>query len=310
MYLNPIIKKDVKVQARSMKICWGVFAYELILALVFFLAMSVIQGESRYSSSNVYSAMVWLYPVLAVTQLIILGLVVPVRTASAISGEKERQTFDIMMTTGMSPFSVIMGKVMTAIVQGMFFVVASMPVMALSFIIGGMSWAYLFWFLGIAFLVSLFAASIGILCSSLCKKSISAVIMSYVFYLLFFLGTTVPLIIYGIVVANLEYSLGSVPQFLESYGANIYLLTLLNPAVYLVEFFARIMAGRSVVSNMVSLLSSMGTQNKGPIVLLTTGYWWLIFATILFVGISFLFLWIASKRINPIKGKRRKGSRR
>lgn len=196
---------------------------------------------------------------------------------------------------------------MTAIVQGMFFVVASMPVMALSFIIGGMSWAYLFLFLGIAFLVSLFAASIGILCSSLCKKSISAVIMSYVFYLLFFLGTAVPLIIYWIVVANLEYSLGTVPQFVESYGANIYLFTLLNPAVYLAEFFAGIMAGRSVVSSMVS---SMGTQNKGPIVLLTTGYWWLIFATILFVGVSFLFLWIASKRINPIKGQRRKGGRR
>lgn len=46
MYLNPIVKKDVKVQARSMKICWGVFAYELILALVFFLAMSIIQGKA------------------------------------------------------------------------------------------------------------------------------------------------------------------------------------------------------------------------------------------------------------------------
>lgn len=307
MYLNPIVKKDVKVQARSMKICWGIFAYELILALVFFLAMSIIQGESRYSSGNIYSAMVWLYPVLAVTQLIILGLVVPVRTASAISGEKERQTFDIMMTTCMSPFSVIMGKVMTAIVQGMFFVVASMPVMALPFIIGGMSWAYLFWFLGIALLVSLFSASIGILCSSLCKKSIGAVIMSYVFYLIFFLGTAVPLIIFGIVVANLNYTLGSVPQFVESYGANFFLFMLLNPAIYLVEFFARIMTGRSLVDNMAS---SMGTQNKGPIVWATSGYWWLILATALFVGISFLFLWIASRRINPVRGQRRKGGRR
>lgn len=307
MYLNPIVKKDVKVQARSMKICWGVFAYELILALVFFLAMSIIQGESRYSSGNIYSAMVWLYPVLAVTQLIILGLVVPVRTASAISGEKERQTFDIMMTTCMSPFSIIMGKVMTAIVQGMFFVVASMPVMALPFIIGGMSWAYLFWFLGIALLVSLFSASIGILCSSLCKKSIGAVIMSYVFYLIFFLGTAVPLIIFEIVVANLNYTLGSVPQFVESYGANFFLFMLLNPAIYLVEFFARIMTGRSLVDNMAS---SMGTQNKGPIVWATSGYWWLILATVLFVGISFLFLWIASRRINPVRGQRRKGGRR
>lgn len=301
MYLNPIVKKDIKVQSRSMRICWGIFAYELILALVFFLAMSIIQGNSRYSSGNIYSAMVWLYPVLAVTQLIILGLVVPVKTASSISGEKERQTFDIMMTTGMSPFSVIMGKVMTAIVQGMFFVAASMPVMALTFIIGGMSWAYLFWFLGIALLVSLFSASIGILCSSLCKRSISAVIMSYVFYLAFFLGTTVLPIVAGGMAANMRFILGSVPKAFAMFGDNILLFLMLNPAVYLIEYFAWVMAGESLVSNM-SLFSTQGVQVRGPVNLLTTGFWWLICSTVLFVGISFLFLWLASKRIDPIRG--------
>ena len=193
MHLNPIVKKDVRVQSRSMKICWGIFAYELILALVFFFAMLIIQQNVVYSSDqNIYSAMVWLYPILAVTQLVILGVVVPVRTAASISGEKERQTFDIMMTTSMTPFSVILGKVMTAIVQSMFYVVAGMPVMALPFIIGGMSWSSLFWFLGVALLVSVFSASIGILCSSICRKSISAVIMSYGIYLIFFLGTVIP----------------------------------------------------------------------------------------------------------------------
>lgn len=314
MYLNPIVKKDVKVQARSMKICWGVFVYELILALVFFLAINIIQSASRYSTSNIYSAMVWLYPVLAVTQLVILGLVVPVKTASSISGEKERQTFDIMMTTSMSPFSIIVGKVMTAVVQSMFFVVASMPVMALSFIIGGMSWAYLFWFLGIALLVSLFSASIGILCSSLCKRSISAVIMSYAFYLLFFLGTALPTILYEVVKGNLKYTLGTLPRFFEVYGDNIYLSLLLNPAVYLAEFFARIMVGESLVNSLAGYMSvswqSQTSQVRGPIVLVTSGYWWLIFATLLFVGISFLFLWIASRRINPIKGRRSGGGRR
>ncbi len=314
MYLNPIVKKDVKVQARSMKICWSVFAYELILALVFFLAINVIQSASRYSTSNIYSAMVWLYPVLAVTQLIILGLVVPIRTASSISGEKERHTFDIMMTTSMSPFSIIAGKVMTAVVQGMFFVVASMPVMALSFIIGGMSWAYLFWFLGIALLVSFFSASIGILCSSLCKRSISAVIMSYAFYLLFFLGTALPTMLYEVVKSNLNYTLGTLPRFYEVYGDNIYLTLLLNPAVYLTEFFARIMMGESLV-NSLGNHASMSWQPQtsqvwGPIVLVTSGYWWLIIATLLFVGISFLFLWIASRRIDPIRGRRPKSGRR
>ena len=47
MRLNPIVKKDVKVQSRSMKICFGVFAYELILALVFFLRHVSDPGEQR-----------------------------------------------------------------------------------------------------------------------------------------------------------------------------------------------------------------------------------------------------------------------
>lgn len=308
MYLNPIVKKDVKVQSRSMKICWGVFAYELILALVYFLAMSVIQNTRMYSTANIYSYIVWLYPVLAVTQLVILGMVVPVRTASSISGEKERQTFDIMMTTSMSPFSIILGKVMTAIVQSMFYVVASMPIMALPFIIGGMSWAYLFLFLGIAILVALFSASIGIFCSSLCKKSISAVILSYVFYLVFFLGTAVPPLVYSVILSNMRYNLPSVPQIYVSIEPNFYLSLLLNPAVYLVEFFSRVMAGESVVNTLASI--NGGTKNIGPINLVATGNRWMILSTILFVGISLLFLWLASKLINPIKGRKKRGSHR
>lgn len=294
MWLNPIVKKDIKVQSRSMKICWGVFAYELILALVFFLAMLVIQQSSRYSTDNIYSFMVWLYPVLGVTQLVVLGLVVPVRTAASISGERERQTFDIMMTTSMTPFSVVLGKVMTAIVQSMFFVIASMPIMALSFIIGGVSWSYLFWFLAIALLVSFFTASIGILCSSLCKKSISAVILSYVFYFIFFVGTFLPTILVA-AVSLIDYSTGSYGVTLVR---NVYLLLLLNPALYLTEFFARVMVSESVVNSMVA----DSTMGKTLVDYVATGYWWLIISTVMFVLVSFLFLWIASRRINPVKG--------
>ena len=300
MRLNPIVKKDIKVQSRSMRICWGVFAYELILALVFFLAMAIIQQESAYSTNNIYSRLVWLYPVLAVTQLIILGVVVPVRTASAISGEKERQTFDIMMTTSMTPFSVIMGKVMTAIVQSMFFVVASMPVMALSFVIGGMSWSYLLWFLAIALLVSLFSASIGIWCSSLCKKSISAVIMSYGLYVVFFLGTMLPYIIYQIAESAAYYN-GTVTTITGySYGENVCLFWLINPAVYLVEFFVEVMTGESFVSQIPNI--GTGTmQTGGPIRYIASGHVWMVLSTVMFVAISILFLWLAARRINPIK---------
>lgn len=305
MQLNPIIKRDVRVQSRSMKICWGVFVYELILALVFFLVMLIIQEENKYSTNNIYSTLVLLYPILGVTQLVVLALIVPVRTASAISGEKERQTFDIMMTTSMTPFSIILGKVMTAIIQSMFFVVASMPVMALSFVIGGMSWSYLFWFFAVALLMSFFAASIGILCSSLCKRSVSAVIMAYGFYLVFFIATVLPSL-FAVYISSYMTNFNVVSNnIIYTYQENFYLFLLVNPVMYLIEFFVKIMTGESLANEISSTSGMMRTA--GPINLVTTGNRWMIVSTIMFVAVSFLFLWLASKRIDPIKkhaGKR------
>jgi ABC-type transport system involved in multi-copper enzyme maturation permease subunit len=288
MQINPIVKKDVKVQARSMRISWGLFAYEAIMAAVFFFALFIIQVENSYTSSNIYSSIVGLYPTLAITQIIILGVVIPIRTASSISGEKERQTFDIMMTTSMTPKSIILGKVTIAIIQGMFFVVGGMPIMALAFVSGGISWIYLLWFFAIAVLVSLFSASIGIFCSSVCKKSISAVIMSYGFYVIFFLGTLIPYVIEIILYTTKSLS-----------GMNIApWILLLNPAVYLIEFFGWTMGGSSYMYLMLQYGLSLSYTQK------EMHYLWMTLSSVLLILVSFLFLWIAAKRISPISKKK------
>ena len=46
---NPIVKKDLQIAARSMRISWGVFAYEAVLTMIFLLALAVIQQQTgRY----------------------------------------------------------------------------------------------------------------------------------------------------------------------------------------------------------------------------------------------------------------------
>lgn len=288
MQMNPLVKKDVKVQSRSMRMSWGLFAYEAIMALVFFFAMMMIKQQSYWSEANIYSQIVMLYPVLAVTQIIIIGVTVPISTSSSISGEKERQTFDIMMTTSMTPFSIVWGKVMTAIIQNMFYVAAGMPVMALAFVIGGLSPVYLLWFLLIALLAAFFAASIGVLCSSSCKKSISATIMSYVFYLGFFILTAVP---YWIA-----------EMYMNDFAGHVFFwLLLLNPAVYLMEFFTWTMGGTSVIYDIISITSAGIKMSEEAAHNL-----WMAGAGILLVLVSFLFLWTAAKRITPIPKKKAK----
>lgn len=290
MQLNPLVKKDIKVQSRSMKISWGLFAYEAIMAVVFLVAMVMIKQQSRWSYDNIYSMIVKLYPVLTITQFLIIGLVVPVRTASTISGEKERQTFDIMMTTSMTEFSIVWGKVLAAIIQSMFYVAAAMPVLAMVFVIGGLSLAYLFWFLAIAVLASLFSASIGIYCSSVCKKSVSAVIMSYILYLGFFILTLAPRWI-------LELSVTNQTGIVDAAENAAMMFWLFNPAVYLLEFFAWVMGGQSVMSN--------GMRGNGASFFPETAvhYLWMAGSSVALVLVSFFFLWLAKRRITPISKK-------
>lgn len=281
MRINPIVKKDIKVQARSMRICWEVFAYEAILALVFFLAMFMLEAQNRYSDSNIYSDIVNLYPVLALTQIIILGVVVPIRTASAISGEKERQTFDIMMTTSMTVVSIVLGKIGSAVIQGMFYVVAGLPIVALAFVLGGLSWGNLFAFLGVSLLVSLFSAAIGIFCSSVCRKTISAVILSYGIYVVLFLGTLVPYLI-GILTGQ---TTGLVVTTL---------LLLLNPIIYLMEFFSWSMTGASPAQDLWAFGKNVSVDAA------MAHYGWMTVSTLLLLFVIVLLIVFTAKRIQPV----------
>ena len=91
-FTSPIIKKDLKVISRSMKFSWGLFAYEAVLTVVFLMSLSVMNITSSYSMGirsnvDIYSGYIYFFPIVGVTELIIIALIVPIITASSISGE-------------------------------------------------------------------------------------------------------------------------------------------------------------------------------------------------------------------------------
>ena len=95
----------------------------------------------------------------------------------------------------------------------------------------------------------------------------------------------------------------------QSYGENIYLLLLLNPAVYLAAFFTKIMTGESLV-NEISDMTATTVKPGGPIRFVTEGHHWMIVSTILFLAVSFLFLWLSARRIDPVRKHANKQRRR
>ena len=294
---NPIVKKDMQVTVRSMRMSWGLFAYEAALAVTFLLALLVIQVDSGYmGSGNIYSDLVYLFPVVAIAQVCIVALYMPIITASSISGEKERQTFDIMLTTCMSPFSIVFGKVISAVIRILFFVAASMPIMAMSFVVGGLSWSNLLYYLLALILFSVFAGSVGILSSSLCRKSVAAVLLSFVFYFIIFLLTFVPMLAYLLITRG-EY--GETPLFL-----------LINPAVFFEEVFAQMMTGISIFGR------EGGTFSRSDVGILTyalaRGKVWMFVSAGCILGMSVLFMGLAAWKVNPLHSNsgRRRGKKR
>ncbi|MCM1100066.1 MAG: ABC transporter permease [Clostridium sp.] len=284
--LNPIVKKDMQVSARSMRLSWGLFGYEAVLAVAFLLALSLIQADSDsiYSDGNIYKSLIALFPVLAIAQVCIVALIMPILTAGSISGEKERQTYELMMTTCMSPFSIVLGKMVSSVIRILFYVVAGLPVIALAFVAGGLAWINLLYFVLAIVLLSVFLGSIGVFCSAFHRRSISAVVMSFVICGGLNVLTFVPLIIRAF--------LGT-----DTVGESM-LALLFNPFLFFEEFFMLIMTG-------TSLLGDSGfkfdTDDVGILTYyLTYGHVWVYASAVCILALSFVFLLLAAWKVNPM----------
>ena len=285
--INPIIKKDLQVTVRNMRFSWALFAHEGVLALAFLMALAVIKEENSgiYGSANFYSELIYLFPIIGIVQVCIVTLIVPIITASAISGEKERQTFDIMLTTCMSPFTIVVGKVFSAVLRILFFVAAGMPVMALSFVVGGLNWSNLFYFVLTIILLSVLSGSIGIFCSSFCRRSIAAMIFSYAWYFVIYIMTFVPSIMRRL-------------WWEETSMGETMLFWLFNPIIFFEEFFMQMMTGESLFGTQ----GSRFTRNEvgDYTYYLSQGKEWLFLSAACILLMSVLFMYVAAWKVNPM----------
>ena len=280
-FTSPIIKKDLKVISRSMKYSWGLFAYEAVLFLIFINCMMIFSVDSytgrMTSNVDVYSGYVYFFPIIGVSQLGIIALIIPIITASSISGEKERKTMDVLLTTTITAPSIVMGKIGSAVVRVMIFIIASIPLIAMSFMVGGLSWITLFEYIVLAFLFACFAGSIGIFASSVCKKSITSIILSYVIYaVIYILPFAIWLGEFLLDVSRTDYYLAPV-------------VLMVNPVFTFIVFFVERMTGENVLETLFGLD------------ILSHQYIYMLISELIQIGMTACFISLASMRLRPGK---------
>lgn len=304
MKINPILKKELTIGSRSIKMPVAIFFYDLILALCSFVILLIVRIEALDGRNLDLKALGYVYPILMCVQAVILYVVIPVITASSVSGERERQTLDIMLTTPVKPIQIIAGKLATAITQVFLFVFSSLPMISLAFLFGGIGWVNLIYMLGVMLVISIFAGSIGIFCSSVFKKTLPSIIGTLVIELAFVFGT---LILYR--VANIFYMYHMDSHGIEKQTLSLVFPVLLvaNPAALVTDYLFRVFGPGGIFYSIESEISYTDYDiSVLENVLIQAWNNWMIPSILALLGVSLFLVKIAANKIDPLRKKNKK----
>ncbi len=99
IFSNPVYKREIMVSTRSFRLALVLLVFNGILALVALLNMYSTLARVRITAEIQYSSFLDLYIFVAVLEFVMLSFIMPAITAGSISGERERQTLDLMLST-------------------------------------------------------------------------------------------------------------------------------------------------------------------------------------------------------------------
>lgn len=296
MMMNPILNKELTVGSRSIKMSIHLMIYNLVLGLIAIITLVILRANQSGGGIVNYQTLMALFPILATLQCFIILFMIPILTASSIAGERERQTLDVMLTTPISAFSIVLGKVFSSMTQVLMYVLSSIPIMSLAFIIGGMSWGYILGFIVMVIYASFYVGAVGVYCSAKKKKTISSVISSFIIIAVAMIGTIIAFSIHLGYIQNRYYQSYNGTTYTEPMDLGLSPLWMLfNPAVPVANYVCNAYFGYSIAD-----AGDMAKDNMSAIMYFLTQHW-NVFAVIVNTLVAFWFVRRAAKNINPLK---------
>jgi len=134
---NPLILKDGVSRMRSWRAPVVLTVYLGLLGAFGYswFVLSTLYGPSDRAGSAQIGATV--FTALAFIQLSLVSLFAPALAAGAISGERERQTFDVLLVSRMTAMGIVWGKLVASIAFMLLLILAALPLFAAVFLFGG-----------------------------------------------------------------------------------------------------------------------------------------------------------------------------
>jgi ABC-2 type transport system permease protein len=134
---NPILTKEMRTRMRGRRAFLVLTGYVTVLSVIIGLLYLVLNKNAP--ATIVYQAGSVLTPVLIYVQMGLICLIAPTFSASAISSEREQQTFDLLIASLARPSTIVLGKVGAALSYLLLTLFGSLPLIALTYSLGGVA---------------------------------------------------------------------------------------------------------------------------------------------------------------------------
>jgi len=132
--------------------------------------ISVVQAQRSLQS---------LYGAIMVLLGIMIALIAPALTATAVVAERQRKSLDLVFSAPVSPKYYLVGKLISSYRYVWMLLVLSLPVTAACVVLGGASWSEVLVSYLLMSIHGLIYSTIGLLFSTLARKPMGAIVWSY-----------------------------------------------------------------------------------------------------------------------------------
>jgi ABC-type transport system involved in multi-copper enzyme maturation permease subunit len=183
------------------------------ISLIYLAYASASSGpfgpDSRQAGKVVFSA------VLGV-QVFLVIFIGPAFTAGAVTGEKERQTYDLLRTTLLTAGSFVRGKLLSALSYVFLLILAAIPLQSIAFLLGGISFVELFLSQVIVVVSALTFALYGLYCSSAMRTTLAASVVTFAGALFLTLGIPVIVFLFAAVLGPILFGTATLSWVAEA----------------------------------------------------------------------------------------------
>jgi ABC-type transport system involved in multi-copper enzyme maturation permease subunit len=182
MTFAALLTKELRLRLRRERSVWLIIIYLLVMGL---LGFGFLQRENAFSGGYqgylLSQIGAQLYALLSFVQLFLIVFIAPAFTATAINGEKERQTFDLLLCSKLSAFSLLAGKLIAGLANALLLIAASIPLFSLVFFFGGVAPSQVLSTLVVFVMIALVAGTFGLFCSTLLHRPTVSTAAAYIF---------------------------------------------------------------------------------------------------------------------------------